>query len=91
MTRAKRTDANQADIVAGLRRAGASVLDLSGVGGGAGDILVGFRGEDYQLEIKSEGGRLNKRQIKFHAEWKGRPINTCWTLEEALQVIGAIE
>ena len=90
MTRAKRTDANQADIVAGLRKAGASVKCLHTVGGGAGDLLVGFRGEDYQLEIKFEGGRLNKRQIKFHAEWKGKPINTCWTLDEALRVIGAI-
>ena len=90
MTRAKRTDANQADIVAGLRKAGASVLDLSGVGGGAPDIIAGFRGEDYKMEIKFEGGRLNKRQIKFHAEWKGKPINTCWTLDEALRVIGAI-
>lgn len=38
-----RTDANQAAIVAALRRCGASVVDLSGVGNGFPDLIVGRR------------------------------------------------
>jgi len=65
VTYAKRTDANQKVIVAALRAAGATVFDLSRVGGGCPDIAVGFRGKTYLMEIKSEGGKLNKKQVEW--------------------------
>ena len=40
MAYAKRTDANQAEIVKTLRQAGADVYDLSKVGKGIPDLLV---------------------------------------------------
>lgn len=52
----KRVDANQRSIVADLRAIGATVEDLHEVGDGCPDIAVGFRGQNYLFEIKTESG-----------------------------------
>ena len=49
MRRAARVDANQAEIVAALRQAGASVWII----GIPVDLLVGFRGMTIAVEIKT--------------------------------------
>ena len=91
MTRA-RTDDNQQEIIDGLRKIGADVQDLSGVGKGCPDLLVSFRNTLYLIEIKNPEthGKLNKLQREWHNHWYG-DVYTCWTLDEALRVIGAIE
>lgn len=82
------TDANQAEIVSKLRQCGLGVLDLSGVGGGAPDLLV-FDSESYWLvEIKTEKGKLSKNQIKFHTEHRGPAILVVTTAEEIIEQIG---
>lgn len=93
MRRIHRVDANQSEIVTALTQAGYSVLDLSGVGGGAGDILVG--GVDradgvcklWLLEIKTASGHLNALQQEFHAAWRG-PIHVVRSVDEALRIVG---
>lgn len=85
----KRVDANQAEIVADLRKVGASVLLLHEVGFGCPDLLVGFRGVNYLIEIKSEDGMLNRAQIVFHSCWRGQ-VAVARTSEEALRIIGAV-
>jgi len=85
---ARRTDSNQAEIVAALRHVGASVQDLHEVGKGCPDILVGYRGRNYLIEIKAPGGRLNKREREWHDRWDGL-VFTVWTIEGALDIIQA--
>ena len=54
---AKKTDANQQDIVDDLRKLGCTVVDLSSVGQGCPDLLVGIRGFTILMEVKNERGR----------------------------------
>ena len=42
----KKTDANQKQIISDLKKIGVSVLNLSRVGGGCPDILVGWQGKN---------------------------------------------
>lgn len=91
--RAKRTDANQSAIIAVLRQVGATVVDLSAVGKGCPDLLVGHRGVTYLLEVKNVKGRnrLTPDQDVFYAWWRGAPVTIVRTADEALQAIGATE
>lgn len=79
---AKRRDANEAPIVTGLRRAGASVLQLDKF-----DLLVGFRGADYKLEVKVEGEKMKPHQRDFADNWQGSPTHEVHNLREALAVL----
>ena len=87
----KRVDANQAEIVADLRKVGASVLLLHEVGHGCPDLLVGFRGVNYLIEIKSSVfAVLNPVQREWHNSlWRGQ-VAIALTSEEALRIIGVI-
>lgn len=82
-----RTDANQLNIVNGLKKLGYSVIDLKRVGGGAPDIIVAKREEVYFFEIKTEKGKLNEKQIAFRAFWNGPNIETIRSIDEALDYI----
>lgn len=90
MAIAKRVDDNQAEIVHALRLAGASVECLHVVGGGVPDLLVGYRGQNYLLEVKSAGGKPNALQQQWHRSWDGQ-VASVWTAEGALRVLGCIE
>ena len=91
--RAKRTDANQSAIMAVLREVGATVVDLSAVGKGVPDLLVGHRGVTYLLEVKNVKGknRTTPDQDVFYAWWRGAPVTIVRTADEALSAIGATE
>jgi len=87
-------DANQSEIVAGLRKAGASVEPLHSVGAGCPDLLVGYRGKNWLMEVKDVSKapskkKLNERQVEWHAGWKGQ-VATVETSGAALAIIGAI-
>lgn len=84
----RRTDSNQAEIVAALRQAGASVFSLHAVGRGVPDLLVGFRGNNYLLEVKSEKGKLTEDQEKWINNWRGH-VAIVRSVGEALKSIGA--
>ena len=83
-------DKNQSDIVKALRDVGASVTLLHAVGGGVPDLLVGYRQENYLLEVKDVKGRVNPLQSKWHLEWRGHAF-VVRTPVEALYAIGAIQ
>lgn len=88
MRTASKTDGNQEDIVSFLRKIGASVQILSMVGKGCPDLLVGFRGKNYLLEIKkASGGKLTKDQIPWHMGWSGQ-VAIVRTKKEALEALG---
>jgi len=70
--RARRIDNNQVDVVAALRGVGASVLHLHAIGKGAPDILVGFRGINVLIEIKSAKGTMTPDESAFVSGWLGQ-------------------
>ena len=89
MSYAKRTDANQQEIVDALRKVGAWVY----VSHQPFDLLVAFRGHLNLLEVKTDKGKLNKKQKDMIEEMKVR--SGCYplvvrTVDEALGAIGAV-
>ena len=95
MRRRAAVDANQSEIVAALRRVGASVVDLSAVGAGCPDLLAGYRGVNYFVEIKDgdkfkSQRKLTPAQVQFHDNWRGQ-ICVVETVDEALRAIGAVK
>ena len=93
--RAAKVDGNQGDIVAALEAVGASVQSLAAVGNGCPDLLVGFRGTNFVIEVKDPAQPANKRRLNshqkpWHAEWRGR-AHLVETVEQALLVVGAVK
>lgn len=87
--RARKTDRKQPDIVAALRQVGASVIHLHTVGGGCPDLMVGYRGVNYLMEIKADNGRMTQAQSALHGAWRGAPVIIARSVDEALMAIGA--
>ena len=95
MRRRAAVDANQSEIVAALRAVSGSVVDLSSVGAGCPDVLCGYRGVNYAVEIKDgdkfkSQRKLTPAQVQFHAAWRGQ-ICVVETVDEALRAIGAVK
>ena len=89
--RAARVDENQAAIVTALRKAGASVFIASKVGGGFPDLVCGYGGYTYLLEVKNPNKpkadrQLTEDQTIFFCFWRGH-VDVVLTPEEALQVV----
>jgi len=96
MRKQGRTDANQAAIVASLRAAAKyvrlSVFVTSAVGNGFPDIVVGYLGRNFLIEIKDpkkppSARKLTEAEDGFHSKWDGQ-VATCGTFDEILKVIG---
>lgn len=88
---AAKVDANQGEIVRAVRSVFGpdAVLDLSAVGGGCPDILIGVRGVNIFCELKTDRGKLTPDQVYFHREWSGQ-IAVVRTVDEALKEIGRL-
>ena len=94
MRRAAKVDSTQPGIVDALKKAGATVQHLHAVGAGCPDLLAGFRGQNFLLEVKPDVGspkarKLRKNQQEWHDGWKGH-VAVVETPGAALAVIGAI-
>jgi len=87
---AKRVDNNQAEIVQALRDVGASVQCIHTVGGGCPDIIVGHRGVNLLMEIKSEKGKLNIAESEWHRNWRGH-VYIVRSVDIALECLKGIE
>ena len=99
---ARRRDANEAEVIAALQAAGASVQQLDG--DGLPDLLVSFRNELHLVEVKRVGddrkrvhagasgdlAGLTPSQVRWFARWKGRPPAIVQSALEALRAIGAL-
>ena len=87
-------DGNQPDIVQALRMVGASVIPCHTVGKGFPDLVVGYQGINYLIEIKDPAQpkhrhELTPAQVDFHRDWRGQ-IAKVFTVKEAMAVIGAL-
>ena len=84
--RAHRVDKNQKEIVLALRKAGRSVFDTSIVGFGFPDLVVGYDGKTFLLEIKEGTNPLTGQQVQLLSEWRGAKILVVRSAEEAINV-----
>lgn len=96
--RAKK-DTNQKMIEKDLTGIGASILDTSRLKN-CFDLLVGYRGKTYIMEIKNPEyiaksrtaiSYLSDGEKKFMDNWRGSTYHIVTTSDEALRIIGAIE
>jgi Holliday junction resolvase len=86
--RAKRTDVNQKDIVHALKSFGATVVDLSSVGKGCPDLLVGFANKTYLIEVKRDNkAKFTPQQIQFNELWRGGIIARIETIDEVIELL----
>jgi hypothetical protein len=91
MRRAAKVDRNQSEIVAALRGIGATVQPLHAVGQGCPDLLVGWRGQNFLIEVKdwqaAKSDRvLTDRQQEWHGGWKGS-VFVVETVDAAIAVV----
>ncbi len=82
-----RVDKNQSEIVAAVRAMGATWLDLSSVGGGCPDGLVGYHGRTYLVEIKGPKGTLTPDQEQFISLWRGSPVHVIRTVDGVIELM----
>ena len=88
MRRAARVDANQDQIVSALRSAGASVWIISL----PVDLLVGYKGHTFLVEVKSTSKkRLTELQDDFFENWSGSTLARIDCPEAALRMIGVVK
>lgn len=90
--RAGRIDENQGRVVQALRKIGASVAITSGAGAGLPDLLCGFHGETFLIELKNgdkvpSAKKLTPAEQHFVANWKGRPVKIVESPEEAVNYL----
>ena len=82
MRHAARTDATQSEVIKALRAIGANVyyvkLPL--------DLLVAHRKRTMLVEVKEEGGRLTKEQVRFIESWGGE-IHIVRSPQEAVNAV----
>lgn len=102
MRYASMVDGNANEITNALRAWGATVQSLAKIGAGAPDLLVGFRGKEFLLEIKdprqdhgrrkpglrSHGSKTVERQIAWTESWAGSKVVVVHSVQEALIALG---
>lgn len=96
MRRAARVDENQEKVVKALRAVGATVQTLAAIGKGVPDLLVGYQGQTFLLEVKDgqkppSERRLTEDQLTWHGAWRGGPLAVVDSVDAALRVIRVLK
>ena len=88
MRYAARVDANQAEIVDALRKAGAYVWII----GLPTDLLVGYKQHTLVVEVKTNSKKkMTELQKDFFKEWTGGPLCRVNDVESALRMLRMID
>jgi len=88
MRYAARVDANQDQIVSALRAAGAYVWVI----GLPVDLLVGYKGHTFLVEVKNgPRKRLTPLQANFFENWSGSTLARIDGPDGALRMIGVLK
>lgn len=94
--RYEKRDANHGEIADALRAIGVYVVECAQVGRGFPDLVCGWRGLWYLVEIKRDdvpksASKLTARQQIFHAEAErmGLKVHVVRNVVEALAIFGA--
>jgi hypothetical protein len=93
MRRAARTDGNHTEVVGALKNIGASVQSLAALGDGCPDLLVGYRGRNFLIEVKDgakspSARKLTDDQEIWHDSWRGA-VSVASSVEEAIAITTA--
>ena len=87
MRYAARVDANQQQVVSALRAAGCYVYVI----GLPVDLLVGYNGQTYLVEIKDGSKKaLTRLQQDFFGNWIGGSLYRIDSPDDALRMIGVL-
>ena len=91
MRKAAKTDANHSQVVNALRQIGASVQSLATTGKGCPDLLVGYHGINYLMEVKDGDKVLSKQKLTidqehWHSLWRGS-VHIVKSVDEALKIL----
>lgn len=92
MRRAAKVDRNQAEIVEIFERYGFSVQRAQAMGSGFPDLILGYGGRNYLVEVKDwqkkpSERKLNALQQAWHSTWRGQ---VC-VVETAIEAIKLAE
>lgn len=88
----KRVDENQKQLVHTFIALGATVLNLSTVGRGCPDLLIGYRGKSVLVEIKRDAkASYTEPQIKFMQEWRGGAVSRIDSVDAAIRLIKMLD
>lgn len=91
--RISRVDANQAEIVESLRKAGCFVQSLATIGKGCPDLMVGHGYKWFVMEVKDGAKAPSARKLTPDEQaWHDRarlfaPVHIVESVEQALQII----
>ena len=87
-----KVDKNQLEIVTALRKLGVSVQHLHIVGKGCPDLLLGHKGINYLIELKSDEkkSKLTDDERKWIDAWGGQ-VAICYNLDQIMTAIGYYE
>ena len=93
MRTAARVDGNQAEIVKALRGIGASVLMTYQLKN-CFDLLVGYRGHNFIMEVKDPKQPPSKRKLTegeegFRASWRGGIYHIVESADQAIAILTA--
>jgi len=89
---ATKKDFNHNELTGWFEDCGCSVMDLSAVGGGMPDAIIGLRGVNYFVEYKNPDtayGRkgLNENQSTFAKWWTGGDVHIVRTQEDVVNFV----
>jgi len=88
----KRVDENQKQLVHTFIALGASVLNLSTVGRGCPDLLIGYKGKSILVEIKRNSkSTFTDPQVKFMQEWRGGAVSRIDSVDAAIRLIKMLD
>lgn len=82
---AAKRDLVEPEIITALRAVGATVQPLSAKG--CPDLLVGYKGVNYLLEVKTGKAKLTEDEQTWHILWQGQ-VTIVRSVEDALAIIG---
>ena len=87
----KRVDNNQLEIIKAFQSMGATVLNLSAVGKGCPDLLIGYKNISVLVEVKSKTGKFTEPQLKFIKQWQGGAVNRIDSVDGAIRLIKLLD
>ena len=74
MSRIRKVDLNQKEIVRGLRAIGYTVRHTHTIGKGFPDLVIGKSGYNMLVEVKQLGEKLTADEVEFFETWQGSVI-----------------
>jgi len=81
-----KVDLNQNEIVAALQKFG-TTISLASVGRGCPDLIFGYKGINYLMEIKNgKQAKLTPDQKEFFGAWSG-DVRIIRTVDDVLEFI----